>query len=158
MPKKISHSHDVRSTTVTLRGRVRAFNLSPKGAVEGALIETEDGLAQINLEKGQSPSPAWKEGAALEVRAIAEPSHGKHDVYKLAGEDDQVSGRVERVNYARHAEPNGFVLDDGTFVHLKPEGAKRFQAINVGDRVRARGRVTVGDHARVVDTDHVERA
>lgn len=151
MPKKkISHSH-----TITLRGRIRAFNLSPKGAIEGALIETKDGLAQVNLEKGQSST--WKEGEQLEIRATPESSHGKHEVYKLAGDDDQVSGRVERVNYARHAEPNGFVLDDGTFIHLKPEGAKRFRTIKVGDRICARGRVSRGDKARVIDTDHIER-
>lgn len=152
MPKKISPSN-----IVTLRGRICGFNLSPKGAIEGALLETEDGLAQINLGKGQAPSETWKLGATLELRARAEPSHGKHGVYELIG-DDSIAGRVERINYARHAKPNGFVLEDGTFIHLKPEGAQRHRAIKVGDRVRARGRVNVGTNARVLDTDRVERA
>jgi len=60
-----------------------------------------------------------------------------------------VTGTVKRLNYARHGEPNGVVLDTGDFIHLKPHGMKR-TALAVGQQVTAEGpsrQTTVGGRA-----------
>ena len=74
---------------------------------------------------------------------------GHHPVYRLAalqpaGEADEedratVEGVVERLNYARHGEPNGVVLEAGDFVHLKPDGMER-TGLRVGETLAAVGR------------------
>jgi hypothetical protein len=48
------------------------------------------------------------------------------------------SGIVVRLNFARHGEPNGFVLDSGDFIHTRPEGMAQLQ-LGVGERVEADG-------------------
>lgn len=53
----------------------------------------------------------------------------------------EVSGTVERLNYAKHGEANGVVLNTGDFVHLKPDGMKA-AALKVGQEVSARGKAT----------------
>lgn len=55
------------------------------------------------------------------------------------GQPIEVTGTVERLNYAKHGEANGVVLDTGDFVHLKPDGMKKV-GLRVGDQVAAKGR------------------
>ena len=54
------------------------------------------------------------------------------------GDIATVQGVVKRINYTRHGEANGVVLESGDFVHLKPAGMKRV-ALKVGDHVSAEG-------------------
>ena len=68
------------------------------------------------------------------------PQHA-HD----KGEHVDVRGKVERINFAKHGEANGVVLDSGDFVHLKPDGMKKV-GLEVGQEVVARG------HARSTPT------
>ena len=49
-----------------------------------------------------------------------------------------VEGVVTRLNYARHGEANGVVLDGGDFLHLKPDGMKRVE-LKVGQPIKAHG-------------------
>ena len=48
------------------------------------------------------------------------------------------SGTVVRLNFARHGEVNGVVLDSGHFIHTRPDGMAKLQ-LAVGDRVEAQG-------------------
>ncbi|QEH32947.1 hypothetical protein OJF2_14370 [Aquisphaera giovannonii] len=52
-----------------------------------------------------------------------------------------MTGRVARLNFAKHGEANGVVLDGGEFVHLKPDGMKKL-ALAIGQEVTARGKAT----------------
>ncbi len=45
---------------------------------------------------------------------------------------------VARLNFAKHGEPNGVVLDSGDFIHLKPDGMRQV-GLKIGDRVEATG-------------------
>jgi hypothetical protein len=47
MPKKRTKPF----SSLRLRGKVLAFNISPKGHIEGALVETTTGPAQLNFSK-----------------------------------------------------------------------------------------------------------
>jgi hypothetical protein len=153
MPK-----HARSSPPLQLRGEVAAFNISPKGHVEGVLLETSKGRAQVNFPKHGSDaiSASMKVGAKVALHVKLESDDGEHPVYELRDADAKVTGTVVRLNYALHGEINGCHLDDGTFVHLKPEGAKK-HALRVGDRVKAIGARRAGPSCVVLEAREVEK-
>jgi hypothetical protein len=141
-----------------LRGKVVAHNISPKGHAEGALIETARGVAQLNFPKHTAADFARRVevGAAVDLAAELENEDGDHPVYRALEASGPVTGAVVRLNYALHGEVNGYHLDDGTFVHVKPEGAKRYK-LRVGDRVTAEGPRRTGPAAAVLEPEHLTK-
>jgi hypothetical protein len=135
----------------TISGVFRNFNFSPEGEYEGALLDTDEGVIQINWHPDESLS-GLRPGQALVVVVAEEPTgkhpKGDHPVVHLVsvvkaehereGGTVPIRGTVVRFNYARHGEPNGLVLDTGDFVHLKPHGMKR-TALVVGQHLAAEG-------------------
>ena len=146
---------------VKFQGLLQEFNLSPEGGIEGFLLHNPDGVTvQVNV----TPDVGFAvvRGIGQDVEATAEPEqeatkHGKgaHPVYRLitltakdgkalvfanrsAGEVVTVQGVVKRINYTRHGEANGVVLESGEFIHLKPEGMKQ-AGLKVADQVTASG-------------------
>ena len=69
----------------------------------------------------------------------------------------RTSGRVVRLNYARHGAANGIVLDNGDFVHTRPEGFEQLGA-TLGDSIEAEGeaRPLVTGKGRVIEASSVE--
>jgi len=54
-----------------LRGKVRAFNISPKGHIEGVMVETAAGSAQLNFPKHSAEALAGgSDAVVLEVRTV----------------------------------------------------------------------------------------
>jgi hypothetical protein len=153
MPK---HAHS--SPPLQLRGEVSAFNISPKGHVEGVLLATSKGRAQVNYPKHDSdaPSASMKVGAKVALHVKLENDDEEHPVYALCEADAKVTGTVVRLNYALHGEVNGCHLDEGTFVHLKPEGAKKY-SLRLGDKVKAIGVRRAGPSCVVLDAREVEK-
>lgn len=141
-----------------LEGRYRQPILSPKGELEGLLLEVDGQPAQIVVDPREQAQAfdAVRVGQRLQLEAArARPSpkgEAVHAVYQLhsliaidgtaatpaTAEARRFEGRVERLNYAKHGEPNGVVLDSGDFIHLRPEGFRK-AALKVGDAVRAEG-------------------
>jgi hypothetical protein len=141
-------------------GVLQEFNFSPKGGIEGFLLDSDGQTVQVNV----TPDVGFAvvRGIGQNVVATVEPEpaaakhrKGEHSVYSLVtltgadgktliysgaadGEVATVKGVVKRINYARHGEANGVVLASGDFVHLKPVGMKRV-ALKVGDQVTAEG-------------------
>lgn len=140
---------------LSLTGKVVAHNYSPKGEIEGLMVDTKDGLAQLNLPKHGGPIVDIGKKISLEVDP--HDQEGDHPVYLMAESPDTLEGRVERFNYSRHGEVNGYHLANGTFVHVKPDGARRSK-VAIGDRIRASGQRKQGAHAIVIETDAVKRA
>ena len=82
--------------------------------------------------------------------------HAEHPVYifhSVATSDDKerllqtksadrdlYGGTVVRINYARHGEPNGVILENGDFIHMKPDGMT-LTGLNIGDSVESEGEV-----------------
>lgn len=158
MPKKAAKSTGKRRE---LRGKLESFNISPRGTVEGAIFRGVEGAFQINLPKDAAAKPArWKVGSVVVAVGERKPDHdhGAHPVYELAvyqlPEEAQLEGRVVRLNYARHGEVNGAHLDNGTFLHLKPDGARKHE-LEPGDSVQARGRKKSGADADVIEPDEL---
>ncbi len=149
MPK-----HALESHTATFLHAI----YSPKGGIEGMLVELEGERTQFAFkhEPGLEEIVAFaQEGDLLDVEVERADAGGKgepaHPVYRLASvalaepapsRDDDAEGRtrglVARLNYALHGEANGVVLDNGDFVHLRPEGMHWLE-LTVGDLVEASG-------------------
>jgi len=144
-----------------LRGKLSAFNISPKGHIEGAIVETASGSIQINFPKHEAEAlvRAMRVGAEIDLEADFETDEGDHPVYLAArngAAESEASGTVVRLNYALHGEVNGCHLDDGTFVHTKPDGARKYK-LRVGERVKATGERRTGTDAVVLEAHAVER-
>lgn len=132
--------------------RTLHYNFSPKGGLEGLIVEIAGRTAQVVCPPhlGRDLAGAVAEGDTVELLlSEAEPSDkgpAAHPVYHLeelprtetADAKPAAAGTVARFNYAKHGEANGVVLDTGDFVHLKPDGLKQL-GLKVGDRVTAEG-------------------
>ncbi len=150
-------------------GVIEALNISPKGFCEGVLLKSGATTIQLNLPKEESPR--WDGlltiGDTLCAEVEPEDAHGHpaHKVFRsvrlmtlngkaFAG-GNEFSGRVERLNYARHGEVNGGILDCGDFLHLKPEGARLIK-IKVGMKVSGSGtRVLAPGGKSVIEAEEV---
>lgn len=159
--------------TATLEGVVEYLNFSPKGAYEALLIKTAKGQrVQLNFP------PDWSDQVATDLRpgdritAEVEPygddRPGDHPVYHLhclrgvkglqLGNTaaNPVKGKVSRINFAKHGEPNGAVLDSGHFVHLRPAGARLID-LEIGQTlvVEGRSKRRSNGQAQVVEAERV---
>jgi hypothetical protein len=139
-------------------GTIQALNISPKGNYEGFLLRTGKKVVQINLAKevrdGKSEFLTLGETVTIEVDR--EEPHGKpvHDVFRMVDQvekevhparshDDEVldfRSKVMTLNYARHGEVNGGILNSGDFLHLKPAGAQALK-LKVGMQVEGQGSI-----------------
>lgn len=102
--------------------------------------------------KGDHPVFAFAgfEGQDEQDTAVEPPGDGKPKPKGKPEGTAEVSGKVERLNYAKHGEANGVVLDSGAFVHLKPDGMKKL-GLAVGQDVTAKG----PGHGDAVDAETV---
>ncbi len=162
----------------SVAGTFQHLIYSPKGAIEGVMIDTE-GVPTQFVTDPHDPTLATlfdglRAGQSLVIEGTeAAPSPkgaSMHTVYRferLAEVDgrstggtlrsrDGTRGTVVRFNHARHGEPNGVVLDNGDFVHTRPEGLKRL-GLQVGDAVHAQGlaRTLVDGTGRVIEAVRV---
>lgn len=156
------------ATDETISGTILQFNYSPKGTYEGLLLKSKKHIAQINFppDLASRISAEVSEGdkvkAAVEAYVDGQPS--EHPVYSLlrlttkrgvlidVANNNKLRGRVARINYAKHGEPNGAVLESGDFVHLKPHGA-RLVKLTVGETLEVEGEakpMATGPH-RVIE-------
>jgi len=159
-----------------VEGAFQHFVYSPRGGVEGVLIETDGVPTQFvfdkhdenaaeafaGVERGQ---PVTVEGSLRPPSNKGEGAHVVYDFHRLshaggralpAAPTGPVKGRVVRVNHAKHGAPNGVVLDSGDFIHLRPEGFAQ-AGLKVGDEVKAEGpsRPLAGGKGRVVEAETV---
>lgn len=139
-----------------LTGTIVAYNLSPHGDHEGVLLETEDGVVQVNFPKHGEGINAVV-GAQVELSVERHDKKGKHKVFELVEHDGPVTGKVVRFNHSRHGEVNGYQLDSGEMIHVKPDGAKRSK-VAIGDTITAEGEYRRGDHGTVIEASRVKKA
>jgi hypothetical protein len=146
------------STPNQLRGKVLAFNFSAKGHVEGVLVETASGLAQVNFPKHDPTAfqQMMRLGSRIDVPAELESAAGDHPVYRAAEAAAETTGTIMRLNFAQNGEVNGYQLEDKTFLHVKADSAKRYQ-MRVGEKVKATGSRRQGTDVLVVEVMALER-
>jgi hypothetical protein len=151
-------SHAADDGIWSVEGRFQHLVYSPKGGVEGLLIDTDGIATQFVVDPHDAACVGQllglKTGQALAVEGRKTPpspkGEGEHVVYRferlaaVEGEepampkDAEVRGKVVRFNFARHGAPNGVVLDSGDFVHTRPDGLARL-GLQIGDAVHAEG-------------------
>lgn len=155
MPKP-HHPHELWA----VQGQFTQLIYSPKGGVEGLLIETDGIPTQFVTDPHDAAVTqllcGLRDGQTLRVEGSetgpSPKGEAAHFVYRFerlatvdgaepeaATDDATVSGRVVRFNYAKHGEPNGVVLDTGDFVHTRPHGMRAL-GLQIGDAVEAEGR------------------
>ncbi|MEO7730840.1 MAG: hypothetical protein ABIY55_07715 [Kofleriaceae bacterium] len=144
-----------RASASQLRGKVLAFNISPKGHVEGVLIETDSGVAQLNFTKHGADARMMRVGAKVDVAVELEHDRGDHPVYAPSDAEFHATGTIVRLNHALHGDINGCHLDDGTFVHIKPDEAKGYD-LRIGAKVTASGSRRFGADAVVLDAHTIQ--
>ncbi len=149
----------MRSPPARLRGTIVAFNISPRGHIDGAMVDTTKGRVQVNFPRHEADVllQSMRVGSKIDLEAELESDTGEHAIYWAGSETGEASGTIVRLNYASHGEVNGYHLDDKTFLHVKPEGAERWK-LSVGDEVRASGLRRVGPDAVVLEVNTLERA
>lgn len=144
----------------TISGKFKYLIYSPKGMIEGLLLDVDHESLQVVIKPEESLAPSFarlKEGETLQLETSREkhspkgeashPVHLLHRLISVGGKacgpetehlHAEVKGTVIRFNYAKHGEPNGVVLDCGDFIHLKPEGMAASK-LDIGDAVEAAG-------------------
>lgn len=157
----------------TLEGVVEYLNFSPKGAYEALLLKTGKGQRiQLNFPPEWSNQIATElkpgDRVTVDVEPYKDDRPGDHPVYHLNylkgakglqfgnTAETPIEGKVDRINFAKHGEPNGAVLDSGHFVHLKPSGA-RLIGLRIGQTLTVEGRSRGRGHgpAQVVEAERV---
>jgi len=163
----------------SVKGKFEHVIYSPKGSIEGVLLEVEREPTQIVFDRHDGDSArdfeALKKGERVVIRAARQGASPKgesdHAVWhyvrlesvggrkpskRKTNKSSGITGVVSRFNYARHGERNGVVLDTGDFVHTKPEGLQGLN-LKVGDKVRAEGetRSLAADRGCVVEAVRV---
>jgi hypothetical protein len=161
-----------------LNGVVQAYNFSPKGGVEGLLLTEGDRTVQVNIPPDASLMAAHAAAIGQAVQITASPEghevpDAEHPVYRFISFEPSngtssavdepphegivsVEGTVSRFNYTRLGEPNGVVLDNGDFLHLKPDGMKKV-GLCVGQEFAAEGRARpMALGRRVIDVEVVD--
>ena len=140
-----------------LAGTLRHPIYSPKGELEGLLVDVDDVAVQFVVAPGTGEAlAACRSGQSIVLEGqVAAPSakgSADHEVYHLhrvvsldghdlpEPDDDGAAARgtVVRLNYAKHGAPNGVVLDTGDFVHTRPDGFAAL-GLEIGMRVEAEG-------------------
>ena len=124
---------------VQLSGTVSNFNFGPGGEVQSLMIKSSAKTIQVNLPPPLAPfaTQVATVGGSVNLSAYPEMGLPDHPVYELASvkneqgrelklpnPDDRKfvheEGSIKSLNYARHGEVDGAVLDNGDFVHVGP--------------------------------------
>ena len=134
-----------------LEGTLAQLIYSPRGAIEGLLLDVDGAVAQFVVDKHEPQLPPnLKTGQKLNlIGALRKPSpkgEAEHEVYDLVeivgnshNAEKELSGKIVRLNFAKHGEANGVILESGDFIHTKPDGLREL-GWKVGDKVKAKGR------------------
>ena len=142
----------------SLSGTLQQLLFSPKGGIEGLLLEIDSQPIQVSLKSGKPDANVLKDAIGKPIEVIASADHspktkdGAHPVYqldsitKLAGKayesngTQPIKGVVASIHYAKHGEPNGVILESGEFIHTRPHGMKKLK-LHLGSKVVAHGEV-----------------
>lgn len=144
-------------TIELLKGTCLYLLFSPKGAIEGLLLNAQGRTVQVSMSHNVGNLLAPKVGPGKRLRLLVsldrspKTAEAAHPVFELRALADSagnalpapngltsVKGVVAWIHYARHGQPNGVVLRTGEFVHLRPDGMSA-TGLDVGSMVDARG-------------------
>jgi hypothetical protein len=126
----------------SITGEIVAFNISPDGEYESFLMKDGNAIVQINLPDYPDLQAIEKlkigKEATIQASRYDDEHNSEHPVYQLREPFKSGSGKVKRINFALHGEPNGAILANGEFIHMKPHGAKAVK-LKVGQEIEFEG-------------------
>ena len=149
-----------------IHGTCQQLLFSPKGGVEGALVNVKGSVVQVSVPPDKGAALTQVTGPGRQLRVLARPDHSPktadaaHPVFRLESFADvaghaielpdaepgqtTIKGVVGSWHFARHGEPNGVILETGEFIHLRPSGMT-LAGLDIGSKVNAVGelRMTV---------------
>lgn len=147
-----------------ISGLCQQLLFSPKGGVEGVLVNEQERMVQVAVSADIGAVFASSTGPGARVCVLAVPDrrakakHVSHPVYlfeSFADETGQaiepsshhrrkttIKGVVAALHFARHGQANGVMLETGEFIHLRPGGMSDSR-LEVGSKVNAVGHVRV---------------
>jgi hypothetical protein len=161
--------------TESLEGTVKSMNVGPNGDYESLMLDTGNGrITQINFSPSIASVVSRDTAMGDRIELTAEPRRGvpDHAVYELVsitGKDGRTlainrpgdekpghtEGTISSINYARDGRVNGVLLDNNTFVHVRPDAAEQL-VFAPGQKVVADGIERVSFSGRsVIDADNV---
>ncbi len=146
-------------TPVKIQGTLMHAVYSPKGGIEGVMLEANGVALQLVFDGDEEASadafagiaegqPVVVEAAPRRPSPKGKAAHAVYEFGRLVSVDGKkparskrgaaYQGAVVRFNYARHGAANGVVLDSGDFIHTTPDGLAKLK-LRVGDTVHADG-------------------
>jgi hypothetical protein len=167
--------------TLELTGTLANWNYGPRGAVEGILVKTADGLVQINLppEASQKVAAAAALGDTLAATVAVEPpppldpngGAPDHAVYRGLkvvvkgttielggpggpdqGEAVHIDTTVKSLNFDRRGAVNGAILESGELLTLGGPGGMQQLTLKPGDKLSVDGtKITAPSGIKVVE-------
>ena len=152
------HTKGRPRSVVRLRGTVLGFNVDSRGSFDGVLVETAAGVEQINFPKHSAATfgKTLQAGATFDVNVELVADDGDHPVYRASDEVAEVAGRVVRLNHNASGHVNGYHLDTGAALHVKPAAARKLGLL-VGSAITATGTLRRGPDAVVLHVHSIER-
>lgn len=155
---KVGKRHERDGDIWLVEGVFKHHIYRPRGEIGGCVIDSDGVMVQFVFGHGANDTSGFKNmapGQIIKVEGIearpwpaGDDAHAVYHFKRLVHVNGAaveappfpgyVEGKIVRMNYTRHGEPNGFVLDSGHFVHLRPD---RFAGlgIRVGAHMRAIG-------------------
>jgi hypothetical protein len=154
------------------RGTVRQYTLTPRGDVDGLILNdgTEvklpphlTGQTVFAIRPGDAVSIRGLRARAIpliDATAITNVATGKSVVDNgppgggrdRGGDAQAVSGRIASTLHGKRGEVNGALLEDGTMLRLPPPEAERFEGwLRPGQMVSVRGDMLDTALGRVID-------
>lgn len=172
--------HHAKFDSWQVEGRLLQLIYSPRGAIEGVLIESDGIFTQFVTDaEDHALSSAFLhmtkkpllvlEGTERPPSEKGDSAHTVYDLVRLVSvngkvseeepSENEVTGTVVRFNYAKHGAPNGVVLDNGDFVHTKPKGFEAMR-LKLGQRIHVKGSVSPMECglARVIEAEQIDGA
>lgn len=158
--------------TLKLTGTLLQRLYGPHGQLEGVLVASGSDIQQMVLahddEVGCAQLLGLSPGAGIQARVVPLPGRdaSRHPVMALVRLEGLgrartsapvSSGIVTAFHFSRHGEPNGFMLDNGDFIHTGPDGMSSLLTLDVGDLVQVRGEAQPLSDAsgKVVEASHI---
>jgi hypothetical protein len=151
----------MKKQSISINGTVQAYLLKPEGEVDGVLLS--DGK-QLHLPKHLSTAVQETVKPGDTIEAIAEPGEpsplgeefrtlsltnihtGKivsdqpRSPLSKQGEPLSVEGNLTHWLLGHKGEPKGFILSDGSYLHVPPLLRKNLtERVKLGDRLSAQG-------------------
>jgi hypothetical protein len=149
------------------RGIVRQYTLTPRGDVDGLILN--DGT-EVKVPKHLSAQVVFaiRPGDQVSIRGLrarAIPLIDAASITNVAtgktvvdngpdrrGYEQAYSGRIAAVLHGKRGEVNGALLDDGTMLRLPPPEAERFDSwLRTGQMVSVRGEILDTALGKVID-------